>query len=629
MAVAVRVSRPRAIERLVTGVVVTLVVFAVGAAAINAGMEITARKARITENARDASEAASMFELVALSKQIQLDVVQVQQFLTDVSATRGLDGLDDGWAESAEHAQAFKRDTARARLLAAQLDDKALERALDGADAAFPAFYETGQRMAHAYVDGGPAAGNALMPEFDGSAARMTQSLEATRGAMAQLLKEAGTSDRSLEESMGQRQLMLILLTIGAAVATAVGGLVVILILRRKLLSPLGSLVDYMKQLADGHYEHPVPVPQSPDELGAMATSIAVFREAAMERREARLARDSEREAEDAARLDRARERDVTERERIAAVSALADGLARMSEGDLTFRIEARLAPDYERLQNDFNAAAAKLGAAIREIDAASGLVGSSSDEIASVSSDLSRRTESQAASLEETAAALDQITATVKSTAGRAGEARDVIAQTRQDARETDEVLTAAVTAVNEIETSSKQIGQIIGVIDEIAFQTNLLALNAGVEAARAGDAGRGFAVVASEVRALAQRSADAAKEIKALIATSSDRVSEGVSLVTQTGEALGRMLTRIESMSGIVASISTSAGEQATGLSQINSAVNQMDQITQQNAAMVEQAAAAAYSLKDQFGALSDLVGTFRTPAAAAGTPQARRAA
>ena len=627
MAVAVRVSRPRAIERLVTGVVVTLVMFAVGAAAINAGIEITARKARITENARDASEAAAMFELVALSKQIQLDVVQVQQFLTAVSATRGLDGLDDGWAESADHARAFKRDTARARLLAAQLDDKALERALDGADAAFPAFYETGQRMAHAYVDGGPTAGNALMAEFDGSAARLTQSLEATRGAMARLLKESAISDRSLEESMGQRQ--LILLTIGAAVATTVGGLVVILILRRKFLSPLGSLVDYMKQLADGHYEHPVPVPQSPDELGAMATSIAVFREAAMERREARLARDSEREAEDAARLDRARERDVAERERIAAVSALADGLARMSEGDLTFRIDARLAPDYERLKNDFNGAAAKRGAAIGDIGAASGLVGSSSEEIATVSSHLSRRTESQAASLEETAAALDQITATVKSTAVRAGEARDVIAQTRHDARETDEVLTAAVTAVNEIETSSKQIGQIIGVIDEIAFQTNLLALNAGVEAARAGDAGRGFAVVASEVRALAQRSAAAAKEIKALIATSSDRVSEGVSLVTQTGKALGRMLTRIESMSGIVASISTSAGEQATGLSQINSAVNQMDQITQQNAAMVEQAAAAAYSLKDQFGALSDLVGTFRTPDAGAGTPLARRAA
>jgi methyl-accepting chemotaxis protein len=238
----------------------------------------------------------------------------------------------------------------------------------------------------------------------------------------------------------------------------------------------------------------------------------------------------------------------------------------------------------------------------------------SGGQEITQASDDLSKRTEQQAASLEETAAALDQITATVKKTADGAIEARKVVAVAKDDAEKSGAVVRQAVSAMTRIEDSSNQIGQIIGVIDEIAFQTNLLALNAGVEAARAGDAGKGFAVVASEVRALAQRSAEAAKEIKALISASSDQVAQGVDLVGQTGRALARIAEQVAQINGVVSEIAASAQEQATGLHQVNAAVNQMDQVTQQNAAMVEQATAAAHSLREETDALSDLISQFR---------------
>jgi len=244
----------------------------------------------------------------------------------------------------------------------------------------------------------------------------------------------------------------------------------------------------------------------------------------------------------------------------------------------------------------------------------------SGSSEISQASDDLSRRTEQQAASLEETAAALDEITATVNKTADGARQASSVVQSARGDAEKSGHVVRDAVAAMNAIEQSSTQIGNIIGVIDEIAFQTNLLALNAGVEAARAGDAGRGFAVVASEVRALAQRSAEAAKEIKTLISASGQQVGAGVNLVGQTGEALQRIVSRVAEIDGLVSEISASAQEQATGLQQVNTAVNQMDQVTQQNAAMVEQSTAASHSLAQEADVLAASVSRFRTGQAAA---------
>jgi methyl-accepting chemotaxis protein len=239
----------------------------------------------------------------------------------------------------------------------------------------------------------------------------------------------------------------------------------------------------------------------------------------------------------------------------------------------------------------------------------------SGAKEISSAAEDLSRRTERQAASLEETAAALDQITATVRRTAENAQEADKVVSQTRAQAETGGAVVQRAVDAMGEIERSSDQISQIIGVIDEIAFQTNLLALNAGVEAARAGEAGRGFAVVASEVRALAQRSADSAKEIKTLISASGAQVKSGVVLVRETGEALTGIAGRIVEVTQLMSEIRGSTQEQAVGLAEVNTAVNEMDQVTQQNAAMVEESTAASVALSREAAELAQLVGRFTT--------------
>jgi methyl-accepting chemotaxis protein len=261
----------------------------------------------------------------------------------------------------------------------------------------------------------------------------------------------------------------------------------------------------------------------------------------------------------------------------------------------------------------DFNKAHKNLSSALGRVNVSTDAITAGSGEISQAAEDLSKRTEQQAASLEETAAALDEITATVKKTAEGARHARDVVTRATEDAQSSGKVVQDAVGAMAAIEKSAKEIKQIISVIDEIAFQTNLLALNAGVEAARAGDAGKGFAVVASEVRALAQRSAEAAKEIQTLISSSSDQVESGVKLVAGAGQALQRISAQVSEINGIVGGIAASAAEQATALGEVNTAVNQMDQVTQQNAAMVEETAAASANLANEAATLAALVGQF----------------
>ena len=385
-------------------------------------------------------------------------------------------------------------------------------------------------------------------------------------------------------------------------------------LLSRLIGTPVVALTAGMRRLADGDIHAPVPEAGRRDEIGGMAASLAVFKAAAVEK--LRL----EADALAAGRLteeERARTASVLAEaaaQQTHVVEEVAAGLSRLSAGDLVHRIDAPFPADYERLRADFNGAMARLQDTMRTVAAGASAIRSGTGEISTASDDLSRRTEQQAASLEETAAALDEITATVRRTAEGSRHARSLVGTARGNAERSGQVVRQAIAAMSGIQASSREITQIIGVIDEIAFQTNLLALNAGVEAARAGDAGRGFAVVASEVRALAQRSADAAKEIKALISTSGAQVEQGVAFVDQTGEALVRIVAQVAEIDGIVGEIAASAQEQAAGLDQVNTAVNQMDQVTQQNAAMVEESTAASHTLSQETAELARLIGEFR---------------
>ena len=295
------------------------------------------------------------------------------------------------------------------------------------------------------------------------------------------------------------------------------------------------------------------------------------------------------------------------------ALSALERALTTLANGDLRSAITESLSSEFQDLKDKFNTAVSKLDEAF--LDMASSISQSASDtrELSGATNDMARRTEQQAAALEETAAAIEQISTISRQSAERTREARQIVDQTSEQATQSGQTVTQAIAAMGKIQESSKKITQIISVIDEISFQTNLLALNAGVEAARAGEAGRGFAVVAQEVRELAQRSASAAKEIKELIEASFKDVLTGVELVNKTGDALGNIGSKVKSISEHFATISQSAQEQSTGISEINSAVNSMDQITQQNAAMVEQTNAATQNLLGINQTLAELASRF----------------
>jgi methyl-accepting chemotaxis protein len=348
-------------------------------------------------------------------------------------------------------------------------------------------------------------------------------------------------------------------------------------------------------------------------EIWIQASYNPIFDAAGKPYKVMKLAVDITQAEQAAARSEQARAQ--AEETQNGLVEALAKALSRLSDGDLTARIEGDRHGAHKTVQEDYNSAVESLRSTLDAVLQSVGSIRTGSDEISGASDDLSRRTEQQAASLEETAAALDQITATVQRSAAGAKQAAGVAGSTRADAEHSGEVVREAVAAMGEIQRSSNEIGQILGVIDEIAFQTNLLALNAGVEAARAGDAGRGFAVVAQEVRALAQRSAEAAKDIKSLITASTAQVAKGVKLVDDTGAALASIASRVAEVDGLIIEIAGSAQEQSTALSQVNSAINQMDQVTQQNAAMVEQATAASASLRSEASSLAELVKRFDT--------------
>ncbi|MGZ2486628.1 methyl-accepting chemotaxis protein [Rhizobium pisi] len=398
-----------------------------------------------------------------------------------------------------------------------------------------------------------------------------------------------------------------------ALAIAAVLSIIAAAITSRTIVGPMAKLQLSLKAMADGNLDGDRRLEARGDEIGKLARAVAGLRDAISAKAE----READAEAKRAVTERQRLEQDADERRTLAeqtdkAVGQLGNALQALADGDLTQQIDTPFIPSLEKLRADFNVAVEKLRAAMQRVSQNASAIAAGAQEIRSASDDLAKRTEQQAASVEETAAALEEITTTVADSSNKAQEAGQLVRKTK-DSAERSGVVRDAVDAMGKIESSATEIGSIIGVIDEIAFQTNLLALNAGVEAARAGEAGKGFAVVAQEVRELAQRSAKAAKEIKELINASNGHVKNGVALVGETGKALKEIAAQVQQVDGNVGAIVGASQEQATGLKEINTAVNKMDQGTQQNAAMVEEATAAAHNLAKEADALFQLLGQF----------------
>jgi methyl-accepting chemotaxis protein len=398
-------------------------------------------------------------------------------------------------------------------------------------------------------------------------------------------------------------------------IAIATGFMIVIgSLLASRFRKRLDTVIGATSAIARGRTDVDLSESSRQDEIGEMARSLAVLRDATVAKLRLESEAEQSRALSEEERRQHADEAAEREHQTQQAVDALAEGLQRLSDGDMTHRIDQAFSGSLEQIRHNFNASVEKLQSALRSVGNNAHAIQAGSSEIRSASDDLAKRTEQQAASVEETAAALEEITTSLKDATRRAEDAGQLVDRTRAGAEKSGAVVKRAVLAMSGIENSSKEISNIIGVIDEIAFQTNLLALNAGVEAARAGEAGKGFAVVAQEVRELAQRSANAAKEIKALITKSGEQVHTGVELVGETGTALEEIVGQVQEIDQHVAAIVRSAREQSTGLNEISSAVNSIDQGTQKNAAMVEEQTAASHALASEVISLNSLLAQFR---------------
>ena len=466
------------------------------------------------------------------------------------------------------------------------------------------------------------AVENRLLPALDrndqADAAQVytevTQAYQAHRNVIDAIVNDAERLNKSVEAAAAQ-QGSITFWSLAAVIAVLFGVLAVgIAMVGRHVISPIAKLTTVTIAISAGDLDVQVPSVGRRDEVGELANAVLVFRDAAVEknRLEGQTA-EQRREAEEERRRN-AEGRARAAEQQAAAVEALAAGLAKLSEGDLTVRLNDGFSEAYWQIRDDFNTAIERLRTTIDSIAVSTREVASTVTEISSSTTNLSQHTEEQAASLEQTSASMEEISKTVRTNAENAYQANQFTNGTREVGNRGGEVVAQAVGAMARIEESSRKISDIIGVIDEIARQTNLLALNAAVEAARAGDAGRGFAVVASEVRSLAQRSSQAAKDIKDLITNSSSQVQEGVALVNKAGGSLTDIVASIEKVAEIVSEIARASGEQATGIDQVKAALSQMDEVTQQNSALVEQNAAAAKALEQQSQGMDQQVSFFR---------------
>ena len=571
-----------------------------------------------TSQAAAIARLAQARELSESYGDIKVDIIQVQQFLTDISATRGQNGLDDGFSEAAKYAKRFPNDIARARAAAQSLKSADALKTLADVEHGFPAYYELGQRLSHAYIADGPPGGNRLMPTFDEASDHLWSSLESVKLAVDKTTQTA-VKEQAVVASKQTEQSQFALMVQGLACLLIIGaGLAIMAYVKRSLLQPLDQATGAIRRLADGDMSATLAGADRADEVGDLARAFNVFRATLVERLELEAATKA---AASRAEADRERtEREILARSEALVVGSLGQGLSALAQGDLSYRINEALPPAFARLRDDFNQTSRTLQAMVNDVVECSGEIRTGAGEIGDSARDLATRSSSQAAGVEQTAAAVTELTQTVKHSSELARAARDKVLAAAEVGLKSGEDASRAVAAMDAINSSSTRISAIISVIDEIAFQTNLLALNAGVEAARAGEAGRGFAVVASEVRSLAQKSAGAAREIKTLILESGTHVSSGVALVGAAGASMQDIAHHVSDVAALIDSIAHSASEQSLALSSINSALNQLDQVTQHNAVMASQSSEAGRALLGEASRLAGLVERFHVSSDAA---------
>ena len=560
---------------------------------------------------KDAKVGELMTRLVEYQKQVIIDVVQVQQFLSDYSATRGQDGQDDGLENAAKFAARLPGDIRAARSVAAQLARPEVEKVFGEIAEAFPNYYRRGVEMARVYAKDGPSAGNQLMKSFDKISDEFQEKLNATDAALAVVKADLSANDAAASAEINHLRAVIATVALASVFINAATCLLGVRLVRSFVVTPLAKVSARLKNIFNDASECEPHEMERPDEIGDLTRAYCDFRNLLQAAEASRLQlHEQEKQAlEERRRAEAA----AVAAERELVTRTIGAGLARLAVKDVSYRIDSDLPAAYQALRDDFNSAMTELESALHVVAEGATEISNSTHEIVVASDEIVRRHESRAASVEESSAALADIAGSVKQTSASVGSAHSIVSQTREEAEKSGAIVRKAIDAINRIEKSSQSIGAIVSIIDEIAFQTNLLALNAGVEAARAGEAGKGFAVVASEVRALAQRAADAAREITQLIAASTAEVGDGVRLVLDTGGALERIAARVIDIDRIVSEIARGASEQATSLQAISGAITTMEKDSEQAAAMMEETAAAEHKLEEETQRLFKTVADF----------------
>ena len=595
------------------------------------------------------AKASAVGQLGRLVKQVELDIVQVQQFLTDVSATRGLDGLDDGWAAAERYSLALVEDIEEAGRLAQSVDAGEIVTELAAVQAAFGPFYQQGVQMAQVYVGEGTSAGNKLMGAFDDTSTALQERLDELKTGLAGVDAAIATDTAARLAHIAMEGARMQMLSLFSSLIMIVGILGMTAFMAGYLFPRLGRIAEGLLAIADGDHDRTIYGSRTWQELKDLShaaekfkrsgvqliTLTAADKERQVSEGEARAAMMAHLRSRFGEVVDAAVEGDFSRRvpldfgdPELVSIARSINGLvetvetgmsesgtvlAAIARADLTARMTGNYRGGFARLQQDVNAVADRLVSIVTELQSSSRSIRSATGEILAGANDLSERTTRQAATIEQTSAAMEQFATTMATNANRAVEANKVAEVVERSAEQSGTSMHAATEAMERVKSSSAQISGIIGLIDDIAFQTNLLALNASVEAARAGETGKGFAVVAVEVRRLASSAAQASADVKKLIDRAGDEIRTGAAKVDESAGRLAQMLEAASQSRRLMEGIASDSRAQAVQIGEVNAAIRQLDEMTQHNAALVEETNAAIEQTEGQVVELDRVVDVF----------------